>query len=295
MATEMDDTETFVEVEQQLADLSLIFTVIHHGCMGLPQELVDHLMDMLRDDLPALKTCSLTCKSMFASSRRLIYRTLRLILRDSCYQRRDPRDGGLCSLARLAEHGLLQYTRKVHINMPGNFTPEILQPSFHHFQSLDRVGTLIIEHHDNIIWANHHKACFAQFYPTLTSLTLRCPLGHYRLVLQFALQFPNLEDLCIEWHEERVGKSLTVPTLTDQSPPLNGHLRLAGVTTVAQWPVDFAKELPNGINFRSIELDDFFGGGAQQILTTCAHTLVDLTIASRDTGLRGFYSREMYR
>ena len=40
--------------------------------MILPTELVDYIMDILRDDLRALKACSLTCWAMFASTRHLI-------------------------------------------------------------------------------------------------------------------------------------------------------------------------------------------------------------------------------
>ena len=39
---------------------------------------------------------------------------------------------------------------------------------------------------------------FTQFYPTLMILTLHYPTKHYRFVLQFILQFPNLENLTPE-------------------------------------------------------------------------------------------------
>jgi hypothetical protein len=51
--------------------------------MGLPQELVEHIIDTLQEDLPALKACSLTCKAMFASTRHLIYQTLCLTPRNN--------------------------------------------------------------------------------------------------------------------------------------------------------------------------------------------------------------------
>ena len=57
-------------------DLNLIRAVADNGCMGIPQDLVDYVMDILRDDSEALKACSLTCRSTFASTRRLIHETL---------------------------------------------------------------------------------------------------------------------------------------------------------------------------------------------------------------------------
>ena len=167
------------------------------------------------------------------------------------------------------------------------FIPETLSPHLAYFQSLDRVHSLTIEQYDIISWANHYKTCFLHFYPTLTSLTLHRPFYHYRLLLQFALQFPNLENLSLEWltPEEQPRADLPLPALIDQSPPLRGHLRMAGVHTVVQWPVDFAHELPNGINFRSVELEDFFGSTVHPALNGCAHSLESLTIVLFETGI----------
>ena len=57
-------------------DLNLIPVMVNHGCMGLPQELVCYIMEILRDDLQALKASSLTYKAMFVSSRQLIHQIL---------------------------------------------------------------------------------------------------------------------------------------------------------------------------------------------------------------------------
>ena len=253
---------------------------------------------MLRDDLPTLKACSLACKAMFASTRHLIHQTLLLTAANNRsvlpredkfrYLRRSHHDTELRFLSYSAERGLLRFAQTVHINMATTFTPDTLSPHLHHFQSLDRVHSLIIEHYDIISWADHYKTCFLHFYPTLTSLTLSRPLNHYRLLLQFALQFPNLENLCLEWlvPDDRIRTDLPLPTLLDQSPPLRGHLRLAGVDTVVKWPVDLTHELPNKINFRSVELEGFFGSRAQHTLNACALTLENLTVVPHETGRR---------
>ena len=268
--------------------------------MGLPQELVNHTMNMLHGDLPALKACSLTCKAMFASTRHLIHKRLCLTVptnqsvltreEKSYHRERDRNDGELRFVSHMAERGLLRYTREVHILVPCRFTPEVLLPHLHHLRSLDRIRALTIEHfYAFVCQANEYKTPFTHFYSTLTSLTLRHSLGHFPLLLQFILQFPNLENLCIEWHEEQFGLYPAIPTFPHQSPPLCGHLRLLGSDTVVEWLTDYTHELPDGINFRSVELEDFFCHRAQNLLDTCAHTLESLTITIRGTGAHRFF------
>ena len=194
-------------------------------------------------------------------------------------------------MSYMAERGLLQYTRGLDIRDPVISTPGILLPHLHHFQSLTRVHTLTIWFCSIFKWANHYKTGFAHFYPTLTSLTLINPFGPCRIIMQFALQFPNLENLCIKmlgvgWNpgpnSEQGGMDPTT-VIIDQSPPLSGHLRLGGHSAVSGL-VDLVYELPNGFNFRSIELEDFSGDCVQPILQSCAHTLEDLTIVLNDDG-----------
>ena len=54
-------------VRNRHVDPDQIYTMAHRGCMGLPQEIVDYTMEMLRDDPRTLKACSLTCKLMLDS------------------------------------------------------------------------------------------------------------------------------------------------------------------------------------------------------------------------------------
>ena len=263
--------------------------------MGLPQELVDHIMNTLRDDLPTLKACSLVCKAMFASTRHLIHRTLRLTVRKNrSIVPRDFRgwidnDSELRFVSYVGERGLLQYTRVVHLDMFCHFSPEILLFHRRHLRSLDQVRTLIIEHYDALFWLNHYNTLFANFRHAVTSLTLSRPVSHCQHVLQFIPQFPRLENLCLEWlkSEGWFQQGLTVPVVVDQ-PSLRGHLRLAGTVTVARLLVASTCQLSERINFRSVELEAFCGEDAQRILSVCAHTLEDLTIAPLRTGTRKF-------
>ena len=261
--------------------------------MGLPQELVDHVMDMLRDDIPALKACSLTCKAMFASTRHLIHQTLRLTLENTLRvltrgEKRRYRKGNcdqLRLLSFMGERGLLQYARWVHICMPDPFDPENLLPHLHYFQALRQVHTLTIDHFrypEKCL--NYQTTCFAHFYPTLTSLALSHSRGRYGL-LNFALQFPNLENLSIEWRKFERGPApqlIDVAASPERSPPLRGCLRL--VTSQDYVPnvnqLKLFHKPPKGFNFRSLELEGIPSRAAQEALNACAQTLEDLTITN---------------
>ena len=279
-------------------DLNLIVNTIHHGCMGLPQELVDYTMEMLHDDIQALKACSLTCKAMFVSTRHLVHQTLYLTTRNiestltqeknSRNRRRDSRDFSryLRFLSEMGERGLLRYPRQVHISTYHTFSPKLLQPYLHLFQSLDQVHTLTIERDKATVWIPHHKAYFAHFYPTLTSLTIRFPVDPYRHILQFALQFPNLENLCIETYLGPAGPNLVAPAIIEKYPPLSGCLRLVGTDTVLMWSDSFAKECARGVNFRSVELEDFSKQNPQRILNACARTLENFAVGFSEASTR---------
>lgn len=284
---------TMEESERQV-DLVRISSAAYHGCMGLPQELIDYITDILHDDLRTLKACSLTCKAMFASARHLIHQTLHLtrqnnekvLTQEEICQGSGHRE--LRFVSYMGECGLLQYTRQVHVRDPGIFVPETLLPHIHYFQSLDRVHTLAIEHYDAVLWAKHYKTCFVHLYPTLTSLTLNRPFGRCRALLRFALQFPNLENLCFEWlrSEEGTQPPFPVPPAVGRSPSLRGHLRLA-FSAVIQPSEAFVHEFRKGVNFRSVEFEsDFYDTHAQHILNAFAHTLENLTIASPGTSTR---------
>ena len=243
--------------------------------MGLPQGLIDRIMDMLYDDIPALKACSLACKAMLASARHLIYRRLRLIL---------PND----SPGILGNKILLCYAQQLRITPRRYFTPNDLLSHFHNFKFMGQIHTLTIDRYDAVAWANNYKTCFVHFYPTLTSLTLCCPSGHYQLVLQFALQFPNLDNLGIRWlyDEGQLGSALTAPTVVDQCPPLRGNLQLGGPNVAAEFLKVLTYPFPNGASFRSIELWNVPGPLAGRIARRCAHTLENVTLILSLDGTR---------
>ena len=272
--------------------------------MGLSQELVDGIVEALHEDLPALKACSLTCKAMFSLTRHLIHQTLYLTPQNNesvltpdererlHYRKQGYQDVQLRFLSYVGEHGLLQYTRKIHIYTESqpipsirSFTPYALLPHIRHFRSLDRIHAITIDGYDDKMWGWHSEWCFGHFYPTLTSLTHRRPSGRYQSILQFALQFPNLENLTLEWLPVGAARPPPAPaavTIIDQSSLIRGHLRLVDIDDAALLPMDFAHELRNGFNFRSVELDSASGNHGQRLLNAYADTIRELTIVSND-------------
>ena len=250
--------------------------------MGLPQEVVDRIMDILQDDMKDLKACSLTCKAMFASTRHLIHQTLHVTREINQkiltpeekrrYSRGDYRELELRILSFMGERDLLKYVRHVNIRMELMFSPNVLGPHLQHFRSLDRVHTLTIHSFDALLWHEVHNTYFAQFYPTLTTLALIFPIDDYRFMPRFALQFPNLENLTIESLQPQIWPG-TYSAIT-QSPPLRGHFRCVGVgQRDPGWLRELAFDLPNGINFRSVEFQDVHWEHGQHILDGCASSL----------------------
>ena len=236
--------------------------------MGLPQEIVDRIIDTLQNDMTALKACSLTCKAMFASARHLIHHTLYITKEVSWriltpeererYEQGDRRELELRFLSLVGERDLLKYARHMDILIEDDAPPDILEPHLQYFQSLDRIHTLTIHPYESLLCCNFCNTYFAQFYPTLTTLVLYFPIDH-RLFTpwQFVLQFPNLENLTLEslWDQTRVWTGTQVPSEITKFPPLRGHLRCVGLgTKIPVWRREFFLDLPNSLNFRSVEL-----------------------------------------
>ena len=253
-----------------------------------PQGLVDRVVDFVHDH-QTLRACSLTCKALLYSTRRFIHSKLYMTPRARKFfpQERtlshmiwNRNSAPLYFLSYMHKRGLLQYVQRVYICLPRTFTPENLLPHLHHFQTLNRVHTLTIKHYDAFRWAKHYRACFAHFYPTLTSLSLWYPSGHFPSLFQFALQFPNLEylSMCLK-NEERI------PTIHGQSPPPDQHFRLSCVYPVEQCPADLSNEQQNKMTFRSVELERPSRSHARQILDACADTLENLTIVHHELGV----------
>ena len=260
--------------------------------MGLPQEVVDRIMNILQDDKRDLEACSLTCKAMFASTRHLIHRTLHITWEDDqkvlapAGKKRYVQGGtpglDLRILSFMGERDLLKYARHLNIRVGPRFSPQALEPHLQHFRSLDRIHSLTIHPYDARLWIHGCNAYFKQFYPTLTTLALHFHVSSYRFVTRFVAQFPNLENLTL-WYlgtQTWLWPGTVEPFAVSQPPPLRGRLRCAGVSPrrIPMWATEFVFDLRNGINFRSVEFKDVRWKHGQKILDACAGFLEEFTV-----------------
>ena len=264
--------------------------------MDLPQEVVDHIVLMLRNDLQSLKACSLTCKAMFISTRCVIHWKICLTWEKNWelltvperqrYIRGERQDIAIRVLSSIAAHGLLQYARHLFININKNFTPANLLPYNHHFQRFDRIQELNIYRLDTPGFLERFDTYFANFVPTLRSLHLDTPAGDTRDTLDFICRFPHLEDLSLKVSSEdssqdwRVWKSESLPVVKSV-PPFRGRLMLRGIT---EWRVYLLQQLislPGRRRFRFIDFRACSAEVEQPIIDACSSTLESVSTTWR--------------
>jgi hypothetical protein len=261
--------------------------------MGFPQEVVDHIVFMLRNDLQSLKACSLTCKAMFVSTRCVIHRKICLtseknwelltVAERQRYIRGERQGIAVRVLSSIAAYGLLQYARHLVININKNFTPANLQPFNHHFQRFDRIQELHVYWLDTPGFLESFDTYFANFVPTLRSLHLEAPAGDTRDILDFICQFPHLEDLSLSSEDSRdrgVWKSGSLP-IVKSMPPFRGRLRLRGIT---EWRGHLLLQLislPGKRRFRFIDFRACDAEVEQPIVDACSGTLESVSTTWR--------------
>lgn len=267
----------------------------------LPQELVDHIISMLEEDLRSLKACSLACKVMFASSRHLIHRKMYLTSEANWelltlperqrYIRGERHELAVRVLSRVAAHGLLPYARHLFINIYKNFTPTNLQPFNHHFQHFDRIQELSIFWLDTPGFLKNFDTYFAKFVPTLRSLHLGTPTGDTRDILDFICRFPHLDDLTLKMTEYagsgdwRTWQSGTLP-IVKSIPPFRGKLKLGGMTEWRGYLLRQLTSLPGKCRFRSIDFRNCESEAEQPIVDACCGTLESVSTTWEKFGKR---------
>lgn len=251
------------------------------GWNRLPPELTDDILGYLSDDLPTLKACSLTCKSMLGSARPLIRNWLFLA---SAGDRRSSagslksllkRSKGRCDLfERLAttdRQGLLQYTQHLVIRMGClPHTPRPLQPYIPYLRSVENLQTLTIDALDIPEFMPTFNKCFGKFANSLRGLDIGHTWDSERQLLRFISKFPSLEDLSIRSRYTVRSYPGTPPPMPRTSPPFRGHLRLSLVMGSRDLCEALAK-LPGGLNFTSLELKGCEEPAA--VITACRLTL----------------------
>jgi hypothetical protein len=129
---------------------------------------------------------------------------------------------------------------------------------------------------------------FVHFYPTLVSLKLSRPVGQCRPVLRFALQFPNLEGLYLEWLE-----NTSRVCLVQSSRSSSDNLQLYVGTFY--WQESMPRSGRRGNLLTSFQMASTFDLSNSETflvrmpsiyLNACASTLKDLILVLNRTGAR---------
>lgn len=257
---------------------------------GLPQEIVDHIVFMLRNDLESLKACSLTCKAMFISTRHVIHRKICLtweknwdlltIPEKQRYIRGERQGIAVRVLSAIAAHGLLPYARHLYIHLNRNFTPVNLQPFNDHFQRFDRIQELSIYWlHIPDFLSGNFDAYFPNFVPTLRSLHLDTPTGDTRDILDFICRFPNLDDLTFKMvsGDSRDWRTSGPLPVVNKMPPFRGRLKLCGIDERCGRMIQQLISLPGKCHFRSVDFRSCRFEVEQPIVDACSSTLESIS------------------
>ena len=239
-------------------------------------------MTYVHDDVKTLRSCSLTCHSWHDAAKPLLHYSLTTFTNGI---RRWP--GPLLEWHNL---GLLPLIKRFSILFespsPGfsheQFNGEQNLPCFSALRNLQelRIDDLVLSS-----FMPNIKQHFGHF-PTLRSLSLRCPTASCSQMLYFIWLFPNLQDLqlsCFEPAEEDETTSNLAP-IPPFRPPLEGRLKLEsyrGEEFVVAMIALYGK-LP----FRCVHLFDV--QCTQRILDECVETLEILELRADDYGENPF-------
>ena len=256
----------------------------------LPQEIVDHIVFMLRNELKSLKACSLTCKAMFVSTRHVIHRNICLtseknwnlltIPEKQRYIRGERQDIAIRVLSAIAAHGLLPYARHLYIHLERNFTAANLQPFNDDFQRFDRIQELSIHwlHTPDFLYENF-DVYFSNFVPTLRSLHLDTPTGDTRDILDFICRFQNLDDLTFKMAPggSRDWRTLKYLPIVKKMPPFRGRLKLRNIDERCSQVMRQLISLPGKRSFRFVDFRSCTFEAEQPIIDACSNTIESIS------------------
>lgn len=254
---------------------------------GLPQEIVDEILEYLENDMRTLKACSLTCKGLFRSARRIIHRRLRVVgpgkaitvdeLELQEYEAANRSQ--LRTLSEAAKCGLFHYAWELTIRVGEEFTPDNLRPYLPQFQSFTRLTSLTLHHFDPTPFLPVFEQHFGHLAQQMRSLKFVYPPGPQDDMMYFISQFPNLDDLgfnSFPQHNLDPSKEYNLSSI-QSSPTLGGTLQVTSTNAWRTNSLESLTRLPSGLRFRSIEFLHCTGINPDVIIRECTSTLQTLT------------------
>ena len=270
------------DIRERVDDVSKQFSGA--GWKRLPQELVDEILGCLRDDLGALKACSLTCKPLFAATRPLIHQRVCLASSLSWIERPKPK-GSLFTLRRgdpealrqLADadrSDLLHHIRHIIFKMEdASFNPGNIHKYHPYLRSMTNLRSLTLKPFRAHQIIPISSECLDMFTNPVQQPNTRNVYVTDRQLLSIVPQFPLLEDLTIVSPTLAVGRPEHPFPATTQSPSLRGKLALVQANSKELF--DGLAVLPGGLNCRSLELHRC--KDPQAVLDACSHSVTSVS------------------
>jgi hypothetical protein len=255
--------------------------------MGLPQTLVDMIFEYLRTDRDALLSCSLTCRALFCSARRVIHERLYVagprmfpfVSRSTkwcwIFNRRYLR---ILSLADDAD--LVQYTRHLIVEVGQIFTPRSLQPYIPTFQKYVWLTSLTLTRFDPTPFLPVYNRYFHHLSHSLISLHLISPRGMPDAMMDFISRFRNLDHLEFNPVVKPPRRPQERPTSLGPHrwfTPLGGTLRIVSTDSQRANSLGSLLHLPGGLRFRSLEFVCCTDISTAGIIQKCSSTLESVT------------------
>ena len=244
---------------------------------------MDEILEYLEDDRRTLKACSLTCKGLFCSARRIIHRRLYVVNpggTDTLGRRRYEYGyhSQLRTFSTVVRCGLACYTQELTIAVGEEFTPVALWKHLSYFQMFARLTSLTLHHFSPTPFLPVFEQYFGHLAQQMRSLEFIQPSAPRDNMMYFICQFPNLDDLGFKpFPPQNLDPSKEYNMSSIQSSPtLGGTLR---IMTRKGWSVDRLEcltRLPSGLRFRSIEFLRCTGASPDVIIRECAPTLQSL-------------------
>ena len=253
---------------------------------GLPQEIVDEILEYLEDDRRTLMVCSLTCKGLFRSARRIVHRRLYMVGSgragtsdgQEIHQYEATNRSQLRTLSTVSERGLSRYTQKLIIRVGEEFAPENLRPYLPQFQTFAQLTSITLHHFNPIPFLPFFEQYFGHLAQQMRSFEFIHPLGPPDGTIYFISQFPNLEDLgfnTFPGHNLDPSEEYNISTIR-RSPTLGGTLKVTSANTWGTNLLEFLTRLPSGLRFRSVEFLQCAGIDPNTIILECTSTLQSL-------------------
>ena len=252
--------------------------------MGLPQEIIDEVIDNLAFDFRALKSTSLVQRSWTHRSRRRLFyfvpiNSLSRLEQWSLFISSDPK-------------GIASYPRVIHLShdTPKSWVePANLDKLYDHFRSFSGVERLVISglettKFDPISTPRY----FGNFAATVRSLELQTAVGPPASLLSFICAFPLVDNLAVKFPNTTVGGGGNHGEATPPAsvPSFKGKLRLLDMFNESTPLVELLCALP--LPFHTIWVSSRDTGRLPQLtklVSKCCKSLRSLHITKMTHGM----------